>query len=141
MPSAATAFFESKSPSSSPMAIKGERSSTYLPANGFSITAMAAARLVGGATVCPLSRYVSPATVTILRITALIVFRLVLRFQRSLDMYHAFRSTAAERRLQSGNLDPLHRHDDHLAMQTQYSRVDQSRREHLTRAGRAGLEP
>jgi len=25
-------------------------------------------------------------------------------------------------------------------MQTQYSRVDQSRREHLTRAGRAGFE-
>src|SRR5207248_7963223 len=47
--------------------------STYLPANGFSITAMAAARLVGGAMVFPISRCVSSTTVTILRITALIL--------------------------------------------------------------------
>src|SRR2546421_1663117 len=66
-------------PKLSPIAIKGERSSTYLPANGFSITAIAAARRVGGATVCPISRYVSSTTVTILRMTALIVFRPAVR--------------------------------------------------------------
>ena len=47
------------------------------PPKGFSITAMAAARRVGGETVCPISSSVSSTTVTILRITALIVVSLV----------------------------------------------------------------
>src|ERR1700758_3556459 len=71
MPKAATALLASKSPSSSPMAINGERSSTYRPAKGFSITAIAAARRVGGLTPCPISIRVSSTTVTILRITTL----------------------------------------------------------------------
>ncbi len=60
------------------MAINSERSSTYLPANGFSITAIAAARRVDGVTACPISSRVSSTTVTILRMIALIVVRLVL---------------------------------------------------------------
>ena len=75
MPSAATALFESNSPSSSPIAISGLRSSTYRPANGFSITAMAAARRVGGVTGRPISVSVSSTTVTILRMTALMPSR------------------------------------------------------------------
>ncbi|MGY4360570.1 hypothetical protein ACVW0J_007063 [Bradyrhizobium sp. i1.7.7] len=71
MPSAATARFARSSPSSSPIAIRGERSSTYLPAKGFSITAIAAARRVGGETWRPISICVSSTTVTILRMIAL----------------------------------------------------------------------
>src|SRR5580693_3236435 len=71
MPKAATAFWASRSPSSSPIAISGERSSTYRPAKGFSITTIAAARRVGGLTRCPISIKVSSTTVTILRITTL----------------------------------------------------------------------
>ena len=40
------------------------------------ITPMAAARRVGGETIRPISRWVSSTTVTILRMTALMIFRL-----------------------------------------------------------------
>ena len=63
----------SSSPSSSPIAISGERSSTYFPAKGFSITAIAAARRVGGETWRPISICVSSTTVTILRMIALMI--------------------------------------------------------------------
>src|ERR1700694_2500098 len=133
MPSAATAFFESKSPSSSPMAIKGERSSPYLPANGFSITAMAAARRVGGATVCPISIYVSSTTVTILRMTALIVVRPRALISVISSMHRAFHC-ALDRPFRSGYLERSRRHRDHLAMQPQCGAVDQSRSEQFSRA-------
>jgi hypothetical protein len=49
-------------------AISSERSSTYFPAQGFSITATAAARRVGGETSRSISRWVSSTKVAILRI-------------------------------------------------------------------------
>src|SRR5579864_8333853 len=72
MPSADTARVVSSSPSSSPIAINSERSSTYFPAQGFSITATAAARRVGGEISRSISRCVSSTNVAILRILALI---------------------------------------------------------------------
>src|SRR3989338_1933199 len=59
MPSACTHLAPSRPPSSSPMAISSSRFSTYLPANGLAITAMASARRVGGLTACPISIRVS----------------------------------------------------------------------------------
>src|SRR6516225_3895012 len=50
-------------PSSSPIAINGERSSTSLPAQGFSTTASAAALRVGGVTGRPSSLHVSSTMV------------------------------------------------------------------------------
>src|SRR5579864_7066944 len=72
MPSAATARAVSSSPSSSPMAINSERSSTYFPAHGFSITATAAAFRVGGEISRSISRCVSSTYTAILRIFAFI---------------------------------------------------------------------
>src|SRR5882672_2492847 len=76
MPSAATARWVRSSPSSSPMSIRSVRSSTYLPANGFSITATAAARRVGGVIARPISVWVSSTKVAILRMQGFIGVRL-----------------------------------------------------------------
>src|SRR5882762_9862568 len=74
MSRAATARWVRSSPSSSPICIRSERSSTYFPANGFSITATAAARRVGGVMARPISVRVSSRKVAILRILAFMVF-------------------------------------------------------------------
>ena len=58
------------SPSSSPIAINSERSSTYFPAYGFSITATAAARRVGGSTSAPSPSRSPQRTSAIFRILA-----------------------------------------------------------------------
>src|SRR5256885_5316067 len=73
MPRAATAREVRSSPSSSPIAINSERSSTYFPANGFSITATAAARRVGGEISRSISRRISSTNVAILRILLFIL--------------------------------------------------------------------
>src|SRR5277367_6605773 len=70
IPRAATARCVSNSPSSSPIVINSERSSTYFPAQGFSITATAAARRAGGSTARPISVRVSSTKMAILRIFA-----------------------------------------------------------------------
>src|SRR3954468_13652888 len=73
MPRAATARCVNNSPNSSPILINSERSSTYFPANGFSITATAAAFRVAGAMSRSISRRVSSTKVASLRIFAFIV--------------------------------------------------------------------
>src|SRR5947209_5743921 len=70
MPSAATARAPSRPPSSSPIATSFARSASYVPANGFAITAIAHALRVGGSTGRPISSCVSSTPTTILRILA-----------------------------------------------------------------------
>src|SRR5947209_5510370 len=72
MPSATIARSANSAPSSSPTSMSSERSSTYCPAKGFSMTAIAAARRVGGLTARPISVRVSSTTVTSLRMRAFI---------------------------------------------------------------------
>src|SRR6201987_4200579 len=93
------------------MAIRGEGASTYRPAKGFSITAIAAARRVGGAIALPISIWVSSTTVTILRMTALISAFPIKHLPKLHDAgareghayrRRAFRPSAAAPRLRSG---------------------------------------
>ena len=69
---AATARSASNAPSFSPMSMSSERSSTYRPAAGLAMTAIAAARRVGGSTGRPISERVSSTMVTSLRMSGAI---------------------------------------------------------------------